>query len=100
MAIASGVEELFTDASLVARPFFARQGFQIVAEETVVRGGKTFRRFALRKFIDNALRVAVVKRFMRASIYKYRRLVDESVQRTSVHITGKHAMDNGKYGLR
>jgi putative acetyltransferase len=41
--------ELFTEASLVAKPFFLRQGFQIVEEQHVPFQGITFQRFAMRK---------------------------------------------------
>lgn len=51
---ASGVEELSTEASLVARPFFERQGFWVVEEQMVERGGATFQRFAMCKRIEAA----------------------------------------------
>jgi putative acetyltransferase len=37
---------LFTEASLAAKPFFLRQGFQVVEEQDVERNGITLRRFA------------------------------------------------------
>ena len=46
-----GVEELFTEASLTARPFFERQGFRVTEEQTVLRRDVSFRRYAKRKFI-------------------------------------------------
>ncbi len=46
---AQGVHRLSTEASLVARPFFARHGFVVVEEQTVVRGGQAFRRFAMQR---------------------------------------------------
>lgn len=46
---ARGVEELFTEASLEARPFFERQGFEFVEEEIVERRGVLLRRFAMRR---------------------------------------------------
>ena len=45
---AQGITELFTDASLVARPFFERQGFRVEEEQRVERGGIELRRFAMR----------------------------------------------------
>lgn len=45
-----GVEELSTEASLTARPFFERQGFHVTEEQTVLRRGVSFRRYAMRKF--------------------------------------------------
>lgn len=44
----SGIE-LFTEASVVAKPFFLRQGFYVVEEQRVIRQGIAFRRFAMRK---------------------------------------------------
>ena len=44
-----GVRALHTEASLVAQPFFAAQGFSVVEEQQVERRGVTFRRFAMRK---------------------------------------------------
>ncbi|MBA3312356.1 MAG: GNAT family N-acetyltransferase [Planctomycetaceae bacterium] len=46
---ALGVSELFTEASLVARPFFERHGFVATEEETVERRGVTLRRYAMAK---------------------------------------------------
>jgi putative acetyltransferase len=40
---------LSTHASLVARPFFERQGFSVIQEEEVERGGLMFRRFVMEK---------------------------------------------------
>jgi len=45
---------VFTEASLAARPFFERHGFQIDAEELVERQGVQLRRFAMHKQISNA----------------------------------------------
>ncbi len=45
----AGVEVLTTEASLVARPFFDRQGFDVVEEQNVSRRGIWFRRYAMRK---------------------------------------------------
>lgn len=46
---ARGVRELYTEASLVARPFFARQGFVVIDEEHVVRNGVEMVRFRMQK---------------------------------------------------
>lgn len=51
---ARGVAELFTEASLPARPFFLRHGFVVVEEQHVARGGATLRRFAMRKRIGES----------------------------------------------
>ncbi|PAM07785.1 GNAT family N-acetyltransferase, partial [Acinetobacter baumannii] len=42
---------LFTEASLVAKPFFLRHGFSVVEEQNVSRGGVMFRRYAMRKAV-------------------------------------------------
>jgi len=46
---ATGVSVMFTEASLVARPFFERQGFAIEQEQQVFRRGVCLRRYAMRK---------------------------------------------------
>lgn len=50
--ISIGIESVFTEASLVARPFFERHGFRVTAQETVVRRGVAFERFVMRKVIQ------------------------------------------------
>ena len=47
----AGVEVLFTEASVMACPFFHRQGFLIAEEKIVKRRGVIFRRYAMRKSI-------------------------------------------------
>ena len=47
----AGVEVLFTEASVMARPFFHHQGFLIAEEQIVSRRGMTFKRYAMRKSI-------------------------------------------------
>ena len=44
-----GATSAFTEASLTARPFFARQGFSVEQAQTVVRSAVTLQRFAMRK---------------------------------------------------
>ena len=46
------MERLFTDASLVARPFFARQGFALVRQQTVTRRGVSLTNFRMEKWLD------------------------------------------------
>jgi len=46
---AAGVPRAFSEVSLAARPFFERQGFTVLAEETVERRGAIFRRFQMAK---------------------------------------------------
>ncbi|MBE9174427.1 GNAT family N-acetyltransferase [Synechocystis salina LEGE 06155] len=50
-AIANGVSQLQTKASMVARPFFESRGFVVIAEETVTIGGENLSRFAMGKII-------------------------------------------------
>lgn len=45
----SGITEIFTEASLAARPFFESNGFQVVEEQNVSLRGASFRRFSMRK---------------------------------------------------
>ncbi|AKV02292.1 Acetyltransferase [Labilithrix luteola] len=46
---AAGVERLFAEVSLAARPFFDRQGFVVVEEERVERNGVMLTRFVMEK---------------------------------------------------
>jgi putative acetyltransferase len=46
---AGDVMTLFTEASLVAAPFFLRFGFEVSEEQNVLRRGVHFRRFAMRR---------------------------------------------------
>lgn len=50
---ALGAAKITTHASLSARPFFDRQGFQVDAEETVECRGTHLRRFAMHKALIN-----------------------------------------------
>lgn len=43
-----GVNELFTEASEVARPFFERQGYEVVEREVVTRGAVALPRYRMR----------------------------------------------------
>jgi len=47
-----GIKRLYVEASLVAEPFFIRQGFQHVAENSVERRGVTLHNFTMEKWID------------------------------------------------
>jgi putative acetyltransferase len=49
---ASGARELFTEASLVAQAFFARQGFSVQQTQTVTRGAVTLPRMLMRKTLE------------------------------------------------
>jgi len=48
------VTELFTEASLVARPFFERVGFIAEEAQDISFNGVLFRRFAMRKQLSSA----------------------------------------------
>jgi putative acetyltransferase len=48
---ANGIRVFFTEASLIARPFFARQGFEPVEQEVVTRRGLALVRFRMRKVL-------------------------------------------------
>lgn len=52
---AQGVRELFTEASLVARPFFERHEFGVTEQEVVRRRDVDFIRFRMRKTLQNRL---------------------------------------------
>jgi putative acetyltransferase len=54
LSIAGEVAELFTEASLVAAPFFSRHGFEITEEQNVSRRGVSFQRLAMRRRADAA----------------------------------------------
>lgn len=47
--VSAGVSELFTEASLVARPFFARFGFLVTEKQNASLNGSSFQRYAMRK---------------------------------------------------
>ncbi|MCE4224323.1 GNAT family N-acetyltransferase [Methylobacterium sp. C25] len=44
-----GLDALVTEASITARPFFAAQGFRVVAPDTVSKNGQTFQRYRMRR---------------------------------------------------
>lgn len=50
-ARAAGVGVLHTEASRVARPFFEKHGFELVASEEVQRHGESFERFRMAKLL-------------------------------------------------
>ena len=51
-AVQAGMPRLHAEASLMARPFFERQGWTVIAPETVVRDGVSLPRFRMEKRID------------------------------------------------
>ncbi|WP_158611275.1 MULTISPECIES: GNAT family N-acetyltransferase [Pseudomonas] len=51
--VAQGVTRLFTEASMLAKPFFHQQGFSVIAQEEVQRGeGVTLLRYRMQKILD------------------------------------------------
>src|SRR5262249_19512826 len=48
-AVARGANCLWTDASITARPFFAKHGFETVAVQNVEYRGQIFRNYRMRK---------------------------------------------------
>jgi putative acetyltransferase len=46
-----GGRRLFTEASITARPFFERMGFQLVREQSVEHRGVTFWNYAMEKWL-------------------------------------------------
>ncbi|CAN5700191.1 GNAT family N-acetyltransferase [soil metagenome] len=48
-ALAWGVGRIFTEASITARPFFLRQGFDVVREQTVQRRRVSLTNFVMEK---------------------------------------------------
>ena len=49
-----GVKELYTEASVVARPFFQRHGFEVQEQQQATVRGAHFLRYVMRKQIDSA----------------------------------------------
>jgi putative acetyltransferase len=50
-ARSTGTMRLFTEASITARPFFERIGFQMIAPQTVAHRGVSFTNFRMEKFL-------------------------------------------------
>ena len=50
-----GINRLYTEASITAKPFFWHMGFSIVREQQVERRGETFVNYAMEKFLKNAV---------------------------------------------
>ena len=53
-ALALNLPNLFTEASITARPFFQRLGFTIVREQQVMCRGETFTNYAMQKLLHQA----------------------------------------------
>jgi putative acetyltransferase len=50
-ARAQGLSEIFTEASITARPFFERRGFSIVTAQLVEKRGRHLRNYRMEKFL-------------------------------------------------
>jgi len=50
-ALRSPISEIFTEASLIARPFFEKHGYQILVREVVSRDGVLLPRFKMHKVL-------------------------------------------------
>jgi putative acetyltransferase len=51
-ARSTGINRLFTEASITARPFFERIGFRVVAPQTIQHRGVSFTNFRMVKFLS------------------------------------------------
>lgn len=49
MARNQGIDRLFTEASITARPFFERRGFRVVTAQHIERRGQTFRNYKMER---------------------------------------------------
>ncbi|GAX36716.1 GNAT family N-acetyltransferase [Nodularia sp. NIES-3585] len=47
------IERLFVEASITAKPFFARKSFMVVKEQEVERSGQKFINFVMEKVLSN-----------------------------------------------
>jgi putative acetyltransferase len=47
-----GIQRLFTEASLTARPFFDRMGYELVREQTVICRGQAFINYVMEKLTE------------------------------------------------
>ena len=53
--MAAGIDKLTTDASEVARPFFERQGFEVIERQQIERQGVVFGRYAMAKICHSSI---------------------------------------------
>jgi putative acetyltransferase len=47
-----GVQDLYTEASITARSFFERRGFQLIARQIVSTRGQDFVNYRMRKLLN------------------------------------------------
>lgn len=53
-ADAQGIERIYTEASLTAKPFFEKQGFAVIVRQTVERNDVTLNNFRMEKWLRKA----------------------------------------------
>ncbi|MBP5975783.1 GNAT family N-acetyltransferase [Brasilonema sp. CT11] len=53
-ALELGLNSLFTEASITAKPFFQHMGFSVVKEQQVTRRGETFTNYVMEKFLRSS----------------------------------------------
>lgn len=53
-ADAQGIERIYTEASLTAKPLFEKQGFAVIARQTVERNDVTLDNFRMEKWLRKA----------------------------------------------
>jgi putative acetyltransferase len=51
-ALSRGVNRIFTEASITARPFFERIGFRVIASQTAERRGISFLNYRMERFLS------------------------------------------------
>jgi putative acetyltransferase len=51
-ALSRGVNRVFTEASITARPFFERVGFRVIASQNVERRGISFLNYRMERFLS------------------------------------------------
>jgi putative acetyltransferase len=50
-AVSNGIHRIFTEASITARPFFERAGFQLISRQTVEHNAVSFVNYRMEKFL-------------------------------------------------
>jgi putative acetyltransferase len=50
-----GITRLFTEASIAAKPFFERRGFEVLTDKVVELRGEKFTNFQMEKHLTNQL---------------------------------------------
>jgi len=52
-----GIKELYTEASITARPFFAKRGFQLIEQQVVSTRGQNFINYRMKKRLTSPRRL-------------------------------------------